>query len=190
MHRLRQRLYHSSGTHQIGLKDLTRLAVLGSAAFLVWVPFGGFPDFVQAFVSEPLADAPESTLRLLGKPSVELQDTYRQGLSIGVTLMCAVWMGLWRAARRRGLSLGTAGWLGLACVLVALVLLNVPYRTLIHPDAEQARYDKLTCYVTGQSPDAFLLFCPTRAPRVLSVNRSDPLLERLGTVGKVFDTIK
>lgn len=73
-----------------------------------------------------------------------------------------------------------AGWLGLGCILATVVLLSVPYRILRHNLAERAQYGEFACYVTARSNSAFLLFCPTRDSRVLSVNHADPALTRQG----------
>ncbi len=179
-----------SFAYRIELRDRARIAVLASAAFLLWVPFAGFPDLFAAFVTAPLSLASQDTLRLLGPAGMTVQDTYRQVLSIAVTLMCALWMTLWRTARSRGGTLGSAGWLGAGCVLAALALMDLPYRILHHNQAERAHYAGADCYVTGQSADGFLLFCPRREARVLSVSRDDPDLIRRGTFGSLFESIK
>jgi hypothetical protein len=189
-HAVRGRARRLFFTHRIELRDWARLAVLGSVAFLLWVPLIGFPDLVRACLASPLASAPADALRLLGPPGGAIQDTYRQALSLGVTVMCAVWMTLWRAARRRETTLGTAGWLGLGCLIATMVVMAVPYRVAYHNVTERAQYEDSQCYVTGDSTDAVLLFCPSRQPRVLSVNRADPKFTRLATYGSIFETVR
>lgn len=186
----RTRVRRAVFAHQIELRDRARLAVIASVAFLVWVPTMGFPELVAALLGEPLSTAADETMQLFGPGSMTLHDRYRQTLAVGFTAMCAGWMTLWRSARRRGTPLGSAGWLGFGCVLATLVLMELPYRIRYHNQAERARYDSADCYVSAESSESVLLFCPQTRPRVFSVDRSDMKLIRLKTFGSLFETIK
>lgn len=191
---VRQRILRMTGrvsvARQIGLRDWATIAVLASVGFVIMIPFVVFPAYVRALVSEPLTTAPAESLSLLGAPGAAVQDAYRITLAAAITVSSGVWVVLWRSARRAGVTLGAAGWLGLGCLLTMFVLLSVPYRIIYHSDGlEKAVYAGSPCSITGTSADMFLLFCPDRTPRTFTINGADPAFARTGTRGQLFESV-
>jgi len=84
---------------------------------------------------------------------------------------------------------GTAAVAMLAAVIAVMVLMNeYPYRMLSHRDFERVDAAGTTCYITGESTDEWLLFCPrSDRPRNRTVKRADPNVRRSGTFENVFE---
>lgn len=172
---LRTRVARSALAQQLSVRDWGRIVVFCSCAFLVWVPFFGFPVLTEAFWT-PLADAPPHSLRLMSKHGMAEQNAYRMTFSVALPLMISAWMILRRSARASGDTLGGTGWLGVGCIVATVVLMEVPYRYLYQSVARQVQFEGQPCYATAETESASLLFCPRRAPRVLSVANGDPRL--------------
>jgi serine/threonine protein kinase len=109
-------------------------------------------------------------------------------------LVLAFGFGLVRVLQRRHQlrSAGKTATALLAGIVVLMVLMDAwPYRTLYQNEFERVDYSGARCYITGQSAQEFLLFCPDNpVPRNRTIDRADPRLRRLGVVENVFTGLK
>jgi serine/threonine-protein kinase len=175
--------------HLDELPVLSSLVLLVSASILIatWLYFsallGGllnlFPD-VSTTASENLA--------FLSPAFTPYHQTYRASF-IWVTIACAfLWYPVLRRAHQSGEPLNRgviAG--GIAVTVLSALLLDFPYRLLVHSEFEAARWRENSCYIIGERADQFLLFCPDLPPpRNRAVAKADRQLERAGGKQNIF----
>lgn len=115
--------------------------------------------------------------------------SFRQLFSLHLLVFAAAWLQVMKLRSRRGERDGrivVAG--GLALTLLSLELLVMPYRILIHNEAERIFISgsQGACYLVGQRDGSGLLFCPMRPPRTRVVRLDDPRLTRGGTSENIF----
>jgi hypothetical protein len=130
-------------------------------------------------------------LAFLSPAFTPYHQTYRASF-IWVTIACLfLWYPVWRRALRTGESLNRgliAG--GLAVTLLSVLLLDFPYRLLVHSEFEAARWRGESCYIIGERGDQFLLFCPQlQPPRNRAVSRTAAELERAGAKQNIFASL-
>jgi serine/threonine protein kinase len=169
---------------------LACLVVALSAAFLAWVLFVRFVD-LRAALNTPIDLATTDLLERLSLGNAAEHDANRQILTLGVFGMFFGWAIVHRIASRRGervrpFLLGA----GLATTVIAIVMLDIPYRVLYQNEAEKATFAGEPCYIIGRrqepSQELLKLFCPGRTPRSVVVQGSDPDLKRLYTSESIF----
>jgi hypothetical protein len=108
-------------------------------------------------------------------------------LGFGVLLLKVI-----RLQKRQKTHDGTAAVALLAAIIAVMVLMNEwPYRVLSHRDFERVDASGVECYITGESADDLLLFCPgSNRPRNRTVKRADPAVRRSGVFENVFEGLK
>jgi len=111
---------------------------------------------------------------------------------IWVTIACVFsWYPVLKRALRTGepLNRGVVA-AGLAVTLLSLLLLDFPYRLLVHSEFEAARWRGANCYLIGERGDDFLLFCPEgQSPRNRTVSKNSADLERAGGKQNIFSSL-
>jgi hypothetical protein len=97
-----------------------------------------------------------------------------------------------RLQKRQKTHDGTAAVALLAAIIAVMVLMNEwPYRVLSHREFERVDAAGVECYITGESADDLLLFCPgSNRPRNRTVKRADPTVQRSGVFENVFAGLK
>ena len=90
--------------------------------------------------------------------------------------------------RRLGTRGGAGGLAAVVVVVAALLALNeVPYRILFQSKALRIAYGDLRCYVIGEDPQRWLLYCPDATPpRNRIIQRSDPAVRSSGVRESIF----
>ncbi len=153
------------------------------ALIVVTVTFRGLVD---TFIT-PLDTQPASNLVVLNSDHEDFRAVYRRSLEAVILLLGA---GMIRVRRSPGGETVKASALaGVAAVmLVALMLLIVPWRLMFQADFEEATLAGRRCFVLGEAADNVLLRCPDVSPgRNLSVARTDIRLQRTGQISNLFD---
>jgi hypothetical protein len=75
-----------------------------------------------------------------------------------------------------------------AVMLVALVLLILPWRLMFQAEFEEAALEGRRCFVLGEATEDVLLHCPGLSPRRnVSVARTDARFRRTGQISNLFD---
>ncbi len=72
-------------------------------------------------------------------------------------------------------------------MVLALVLLDFPYRVIYHAEFDTVRWEGRHCYLLGEREDQYLLFCPDlQAPRNRIVGKDAPGLQHVGARENIF----
>jgi hypothetical protein len=176
--------FHLDSVPAISSAALLMSLVVLSAAWWYYSPLLG----ALVNISPDISKAPAESLALLSPRFSSYHETYRATF-VWVTIVCVVlWYPAVRLAAMKGerLSKGiVAG--GVAVVLLALALLDFPYRLLYHSDFEAATWQDATCFVLGEGSDDLLLFCPEfQVPRSRTVKKGAPGLVRRGFKENIF----
>ena len=138
-----------------------------------------------------VSTTPAENLAFLSPEFTPYHQSYRASF-IWVSIVCLlVWYPVLRTAFRRGISLNwriVAG--GLAVTLLSILLMDFPYRLLVHSEFEAARWQGESCYIIGERNEEFLLFCPSvPPPRNQTVAKTADGLERLGGKHNIFSNL-
>jgi voltage-gated potassium channel Kch len=160
------------------------LLVSGVVALIVVTVI--FRGLVDTFLT-PLDTQPASHLVVLNTDHEDYRAAYRRSLEAVILLLGA---GVIRVRRSPGGEAVKASALaGVAAVmLVALMLLIVPWRLMFQADFEEATLAGRRCFVLGESTDNLLLHCPDGSPhRNVGVARADTRLQRTGQISNLFD---
>lgn len=117
---------------------------------------------------------------------------YRMQLDVVTLVFGFLLFKVIRLQKRQKTNDGTAAIALLAAIIAVMVLMNEwPYRVLTHRDFERVDASGVECYITGESADEFLLFCPgSSRPRNRTVKRTDPTVRRSGVFQNVFEGLK
>jgi hypothetical protein len=171
------------------LGNLSSCALLVSATALVVAWWYCSPLLGALMIFPTVSTAPAEQLTLLTPQFLPDHEMYRASFTWATIICLMAWYPPLRLAakRRQPLNRGLlAG--GGAVVLLALMLLDFPYRMLWFNDTfEVARWQGARCYILGERDDDVLLFCPlVELPRNRVVSRRSKELQRLGTQENIF----
>jgi hypothetical protein len=161
---------------------LLSVAVLAAASWY-------FASFLEALFIYP--DVSTASTEQLARLSPDFQaehEAYREVFTF-VTIICLMlWYAPLRLAKKRGEPLNRALLSGGAAVVVlAILLLDFPYRMLSQNHFfPVATWKGARCYVLGERADDILLFCPNREPRSGVVSKRSTELEPMGTKESLF----
>jgi hypothetical protein len=140
---------------------------------IVWVRF---VDFIETVI-QPMTAAPER-LALLGPLSNEPL-LYRGLVTLLLTGMAAGWYAVLSRPEAQREVHRTTIVAGGAFMILALLMLVVPYRLLYHSEMPRADYGDARCYELGVRDAQVLLYCPNLPPpRVMTVDSQDSKLTR------------
>jgi hypothetical protein len=168
------------------------LALAISAATLIGTSWYFSPLITGLFNLLPnLSMIPAADLAFLSPEFTPYHQSYRASF-IWVSIVCVlVWYPVVRTAFRRGITLNrgvVAG--GLAVTLLSILLMDSPYRLLVHSEFEPARWRGESCYIIGERNEEFLLFCPSAPPpRNQTVAKTADGLERQGGRHNIFSNL-
>jgi len=179
----------SAAAARMGLDNppaVAHVVVFLQVAALAWVAWR-FADLVAAFTSY-ISTTDLARLAPLAPANERAHDDFRMALPLLMLAMVLSWLHVWRWHRRRGLAVDrTVLAVGVALVLAALFLGQVPYRILRHNEFPRVAFAHERCYVTGERGPELLLYCPDAAvPRNKVVRADDGRLERTTTVESIF----
>lgn len=173
---------------RLGLDDvesLAAIALVSSVAVLAMVSWFLRADLVMllSLVSPNVATAPDEVLAYLSPDKAGRHVTYRLSLEWACILIVALWWLPFRVASRRGQRVGVGMQAAGAAILVlAILLLDFPYRLLYQAEFEAVHWQGRRCYVLGERSSDALLFCPDlEPPRTRAVRKDASALEYLGT---------
>jgi len=138
----------------------------------------------QSFISTQAAEV----LVPLAPSHVRTRTWYRIELDLLVVGIAYGLAKVIQLRRRTAANEGRASVAMLASLLVVVVLLNEwPYRVFYHSEFERVDYADDVCYITAESTDSSLLFCPAKPPpRNRVVRHDDARLHKLGVIENVF----
>lgn len=169
--------------------SLNDVAVLSSWVFLLSttalvVTWWYYWPLMAAY-AKPVSEATSDQLALLSPANKQHHFAYRQALTLLVLLTAGAWYGVLKVSALRRQRLRGALALGSAAVLgLMLVTLVMPFRLLYHNRSEVATWNGSRCYITGESADKTLVFCPGLPVRNHAVPRSE--VARAGIVENIF----
>jgi hypothetical protein len=186
----------AANLHEARLDTAPVLAqtLAGFGIISLGVLFWFFADLVSAW-SSFVNSAPIEWLVPMG-PHVEARTHYHQFNFALHALILVMGFGLIKVLQLRRAEKsgeGTASVAALSVVLIVmLVILSFPYRTMNHRDRERVELKGVgRCYINGQTSDEFLVLCPQSSPpRNRAVRRDDDALTRTGVVENVFESLR
>jgi hypothetical protein len=164
---------------------VAQLAVLA----VLWYRFEPLLLSIGGFIRQ----SPEASLAALNPAHIAEHRSFRQLFSLHLLLFAPAWLQVLKLRARRAdreARVVVAG--GLALTLLSLELLVMPYRILVHNEAERIFVGgSQSCYLVGQRGADGLLFCPTQPPPWSRVVRlDDPQLRRDGTHESIFEEVE
>jgi hypothetical protein len=159
--RLLTRAWERLGDTAGGSIALLLVIVQVGALLAIWLRYY---DLLNAVINVNDVDA--STLEAL-RPLNMQSLTYRPVLSVLLLAMSAAWYALLSKPEVAASIDGLTRAAGVVVMLVSLLMLEVPYRLLIHNSFERVEYASDRCYQTGRSyrqDQNVLLYCPDSPP--------------------------
>jgi hypothetical protein len=146
-----------------------------------------FSALIQAWAVTISSAQPERLLPL-GPANEDEKVLYRATLTLLFLMFSAGLLRVVQLRRRLGTRGGGGGLAAVTVVVAALLALNeVPYRILFRSQALRITYGDLRCYVIGEDPQRWLLYCPDAAPpRNRIIQRSDPSVRSSGVMESIF----
>ncbi len=169
-------------------------ALLTSSAVLAGVWWFCLPMWLMIMGLHPhdISDAPAEKLRFLAPDQFYAHEDYRVWFTWSTILTGAVWLPVFRLARRTGQRVNRLMLFGGAVVFaLSVLLLDVPFRAFSQSKLETATLDGRSCYVLGERQADVLVFCPELAPpRSQPVPKEAAGLRRLGVKEDVFERIR
>jgi hypothetical protein len=147
--------------------------------------FADLYDGLDSFINK----RPPTDLSSLRPENRAEHNFFGEVMSVQVVVFGYIWYRTLLLRRRRGEREGMAA-IAAGLAVAAFVLLFgqiFPFRILYHNKHERVTYDSRPCYLTGQSGDNALLFCPQQPPPWNQVVKlDDPALKREGAVESIF----
>ncbi len=181
--------------HEAGLdtSPILAQALAGFGIVAIIVLFWDFSELVNAW-SAFVNSAPLERLVPIG-PQAAARAQYHQFQIALHVLIVILGFGLIKVLQLRRAEKsgeGTAGVVALCAALTMnVVILNFTYRTMNHRDLEVVALPGNRCYITGQTADEFLVFCPQSSPpRNRAVKRVESERFRTGRVENVFESLR
>src|SRR6185503_14980827 len=161
------------------------LAAIGVAALglITW----RFRALILAWAST-ISTAEPQRLWPLGPGNEDEKVLYRAILTVLFLAFTAGVLRVIHLRRRFGTRGGTAGLAAVAAIAAVFLLLNeVPYRILFKSQAMRVAHNGTRCYVIGEDPQRWLLYCPDIEPyRNRTVSRGDPAVQQSGQMENIF----
>jgi serine/threonine protein kinase len=175
-------------SNRLRLDDVNGLA---SAVLLVCAAAlaGGWWYFVPLIgaLFNVASTAPAQDLVLLSPDFAPYHENYRIAFTWIAIGSIVAWYPVVRLAARRCVPINKGLMVGGATVaLLALALLDFPYRMLNFSTGEIVSWQREECNIIGERPDAVLLFCPGLQPRNRIVKKTDASLRRTGVEDSIF----
>lgn len=161
------------------------LLVLQIAA-LSWF-YWRFHELFAAFGSY-ISTGDAATLAPLAPANEGAHDAYRLLLPLIILGMVLAWVRVWRWQRHAqpGAERAPVA-IGVTLIVVAMLLLELPYRILRHNEFLRVALGGERCYVIGERDQELLLYCPDgEIPRNRVIPANEPRLERTTQVESIF----
>ncbi len=167
-------------------------ALLTSSAVLAAIWWHFLPMWLMIMDLRDISDVPTEKLQFLSPDYYGAREDYRVWFTWSVMIAAAVWIPVFRLARRSGQRVNRLMLFGGAIVLtLSFLLLDVPYRAFSQSKLETAILDGRSCYVLGEREADLLVFCPELAPpRSQTIPKDAAGLRRLGVKENVFERIR
>jgi serine/threonine-protein kinase len=160
------------------------VAQAASLGAVIW----WFSDLIYAFITLEIADGDASLFALLDQEGAGARHlySYRFFLTLIVCVSVLAWYRrLRRPWTRRAIPPADRA-VGVVLIVVALLLLEIPYRVFYQNDAPVLDVAGLRCYEIGDTDSHRLAFCPETAPsRIRPLDRNQPGVRVTGT-GSIF----
>ncbi|HEX7137423.1 MAG TPA: hypothetical protein VF219_06240, partial [Vicinamibacterales bacterium] len=180
--------------HETGLDTSPVLAqtLAGFGIVAIIVLFLSFSDLVTAW-SAFVNSAPIDRLVAIG-PQAEARAEYHRFQFTLQVLTVLMGLGLVKVLQLRRFEKRADGVASVVALSAALAMTMVTfyftYRTMNHRDFERVYLAGSRCYITGQTDEEFLVFCPqNEPPRNRAVKRSDEALKRTGIVENALRSV-
>jgi len=187
-----------NGIRRCGFDDLSTLsacALLLSAAVLIgtWWYFIPFLNSLAAVALDDVSSASSESLAFFSPRLHDYHWLYRKAFTAVVITCVGLWYPVvWLSVRKgepvnRSIMAG-----GVAIVVLAVLLLDFPYRMLYthKREFEAVTMNSDSCYILGERQAHLLLFCPqANVPRNRIVRADDPNLKRLGFMQDIFTNV-
>jgi serine/threonine-protein kinase len=179
-----------------GLRALiARLGLDDSSVLASWILTGSIVGFVALWwhfslmidaVLTPASTAPPQLLALLSPSDYQVQ--YRHAFAWLLIGQAVGWYGVVRFAARRHEKLNGAFLIaGGAVALLSIGTLSLPYRLIFQSTFRAAEWKGNECYITAESADDLLLFCPgIEVPRTRVINKQSEQVRRLDRADYIF----
>lgn len=180
-----------ASVYRIPIAALAALLLVAELVTL-WLLWNRFEPLLWS-ISGFIRQSTDTSLGALNPVHAGDHRSFRQLFSLHLLVFAAAWLQVMRLRSRRGERDGrivVAG--GLALTLLSLELLVMPYRILIHNEAERIfiSESQAACYLVGQRDGNGLLFCPVQPPRTRLVRLDDPRVTREGTRENIFREVE
>jgi hypothetical protein len=181
--RMRRLVSHVGLDSPAALSQTLAVAGLLGLALVVW----RFWPFLIALLGD-VNSGSTGNLQLLGIQNEHMQLVFRRSTELLIVLLTTGLLGVVRqrlAGRRIGVPPIAAT---LVVIVMALVLLVLPWRLVFHAEFQEATLDGRPCFVTGESASELLIHCPTAAPpRNTVLPRGDKRLQLSRRISNLFD---
>jgi hypothetical protein len=138
-------------------------------------------------VLTPASSASPSQLALLS-PYSNYQVQFRHSFTWLLIAQAVAWYGVLRFASRRQQKVN-GGFLiaGAAVVILSVATLSLPYRLIFQSSFRAAEWMGNECFITAESVDDFLLFCPgLDVPRNRVLQKRSEAVRRLDRTDFIF----
>jgi predicted Ser/Thr protein kinase len=181
--------------HGAGLDTSPILAqvLAGFGVLVVAILFWNYSALVNAW-SALINSAPLERLAAIGPQAAARAQYHRFQITLHVLIVILAFglIKVLQLRRAEGARESPVGIAALAVVLALIVvMLNVTYRTMNHRDLEVINLPGLRCYITGQTADEFLVFCPqSNPPRNRAFKRAEIEQLRTGRLENVFESLR
>jgi hypothetical protein len=160
------------------------LVLAASCASLAAAVWYFFPLLLACF--DPIATAPRERLALLSPEMEGYKDRFRGALTLVILIAALGWWVVRTLATRQGMPVPralAAG--GAATIVIAALVLSVPYRLTRHASFEAVTWNGEACYLLASRSSDLLVFCPgLTPPRTRAADAG--AVARLGTFENIF----
>jgi predicted Ser/Thr protein kinase len=167
---------------EIAAQALLAAQIVAVAAFC-W----HFRDIFSAMFSF-IDTAAAAEIEALRQPEhLERHQLYNFAMAMLILAMTAAAAHVLRMHRRTGRALHASVFGVAGVIVIAFVILVLPYRLIWHNAFEIAAYRSQQCYILGEHPASALLYCPDdAAPRVKAIPLPADDLDRSGRWQSIY----